>query len=174
MQYCCVEQHKKQQSDMYTPLDETVAKPLENPDHQVTLLGERFPYFKNGIILKVYFSIISDHNHFQCTNCQQVPPCILHRLTDNLQLPFANPKCFTCGGYNIIQAANSTISCIHYATLMLPNKGETAVCGSSILCLLIVREMIIVCILTSVCLIWINLKLTLLGWLNPVITIVTI
>ena len=49
-----------------------------------------------------------------------------HTLTDSLQLPFANPKCFTCGGYNNIEAASnppSIISCIHYATLMCPNKG---------------------------------------------------
>ena len=59
-----------------------------------------------------------------------------HTLTDNLELPFANPKCYTCSGYNIIEAAsNPAIICTDHTTLMRPYKGKAAACGSSILIL---------------------------------------
>ena len=66
---------------MYTPLEGSAAKPLENPYHQVTLLAVEDCHVKNGIILMTYFfnfiSIQFNSNHFYRTNCQQVPHCIL-------------------------------------------------------------------------------------------------
>ena len=45
-------------------------KPLEDPNHQVTLLGGGVPY-KEWHNINDIVSIISDTNHFHCTNYQQ-------------------------------------------------------------------------------------------------------
>ena len=63
-----------------------------------------------------------------------IPPITVERLTVtlfdcSLPLPLWNHKCLTCGGYRGSQSSSINHQ---YATLMSPNKGETAVCGSSI------------------------------------------
>ena len=59
---------------MYTVLEDTGPKPLENPYHQVTLLGEGFPYKEWHDINDLYISSILSDIY---TNCKQVHSCIL-------------------------------------------------------------------------------------------------
>ena len=53
--------------------------------------------------------------------------------TYNTHVQLHHNKCFTCRGYRSSQSSHISHK---YATLMSPNKGDTAVCGSSIFCLL--------------------------------------
>ena len=61
----CIVTQKHRRNGMYTVLEETAPKPLENPYHQVTLLGEGFPYYEWHDINDLYISsILSETNHF--------------------------------------------------------------------------------------------------------------
>ena len=53
--------------------------------------------------------------------------------TYNTHVRLHHNKCFTCRGHRSSQSSHISHK---YATLMSPNKGDTAVCGSSIFCLL--------------------------------------
>ena len=75
-----------------------------------------------------------------CTHCPVWGICdkspsayraLSHALTVSLYLFLLKPQVFTWGGFR--SSWSSGID-HQYATLMSPNQGETAVCGSSIFC----------------------------------------